>query len=485
MIHRHKVMVIYNTNPALSALSEQVADYYISARRLDPAHKYGVDMGGSVANSPWNEEQCYTDFISPLADYIEANNIECVLFSAHTPVNQTIAGYSPAEIRSLYALAGYAPWCKLLGHIPRIDSFKFNHNSASGSPAGTSPVSCTISQASPAVVTYTSGFINVFDPVVFSTDGTLPAPLVANRQYAAVNVNLGNKTFQVADAIGGTPINTTSAGSGNHTVKVDAGGGQLDVLLASETYGSSRNKKYTPNLYDWHGNPYWRPFGKIGHVFASGYSESYDRIKRIIDDAVYLESVGRPLAPIHFHQYDRTLPDITGLQVERARLETEAKGHPVRHSTADSTYSASWPIQPPANSYGSWINGELSANPQFCGGIVSPRIANEPLGSPWIDSFVPDRGSFLIDPTSSPGSPTLDFLFAGGCCGHGTTGEPFADNQPNTHTMMRLLLSGMTYVEAHLLSTPTGCYKEYVMGDPLLAPFSKQSRKAFAHQVWQ
>lgn len=79
---------------------------------------------------------------------------------------------------------------------------------------------CTISNASPGVVTYTGAdnFAND-DPVTFSTTGALPSPLVAGTTYYVINVSTGANTFQVAETAGGSAINTTDAGSGAHTVE--------------------------------------------------------------------------------------------------------------------------------------------------------------------------------------------------------------------------------------------------------------------------
>lgn len=77
----------------------------------------------------------------------------------------------------------------------------------------------TISNASPGVVTYatTDAFAND-DPVTFTTTGALPNPLVAGTTYYVRNVNTGANTFEVSLTSGGASINTTTAGSGVHTV---------------------------------------------------------------------------------------------------------------------------------------------------------------------------------------------------------------------------------------------------------------------------
>jgi hypothetical protein len=73
---------------------------------------------------------------------------------------------------------------------------------------------CTISNASPAVVTLNSHGLSNDDPVVFRTTGGLPTGLTAGIVYYVVNK--ATNTFQVAATVGGAAINTSSAGSGTH-----------------------------------------------------------------------------------------------------------------------------------------------------------------------------------------------------------------------------------------------------------------------------
>jgi hypothetical protein len=79
------------------------------------------------------------------------------------------------------------------------------------------PATVTISNASPGVVTLTSHGFAANDPVVFSTTGSLPTGLTAGTKYYVKTV-LTADTFTVAATAGGTAINTSSAGSGTHSV---------------------------------------------------------------------------------------------------------------------------------------------------------------------------------------------------------------------------------------------------------------------------
>jgi hypothetical protein len=77
---------------------------------------------------------------------------------------------------------------------------------------------CTISNATPAVVTLTAHGLAVDDRVFFSVSdgGALPTGLTAGVTYYVVAVPTAD-TLQVSDKKGGAPLGTTSAGSGTFT----------------------------------------------------------------------------------------------------------------------------------------------------------------------------------------------------------------------------------------------------------------------------
>lgn len=76
---------------------------------------------------------------------------------------------------------------------------------------------CTISNASPGVVTRAAhGLVNG-DAIYFTTTGALPTGLAANTRYFVVSS--ATNTFSVSATRGGAAINTSSAGSGVHTLR--------------------------------------------------------------------------------------------------------------------------------------------------------------------------------------------------------------------------------------------------------------------------
>jgi microcystin-dependent protein len=77
---------------------------------------------------------------------------------------------------------------------------------------------CTISIASPGVVTKASHGLNIGDAIYFSTTGTLPTGLSPNTIYYIISAGFGANSFQVSATRGGAAINTTNTHSGVHTL---------------------------------------------------------------------------------------------------------------------------------------------------------------------------------------------------------------------------------------------------------------------------
>ena len=76
----------------------------------------------------------------------------------------------------------------------------------------------TISNASPAVITLTAHGLAIGDAIYFTTTGGLPTGLTINTLYYIITAGFGVNSFQVSATRGGTAINTSSAGSGTHTM---------------------------------------------------------------------------------------------------------------------------------------------------------------------------------------------------------------------------------------------------------------------------
>jgi hypothetical protein len=102
----------------------------------------------------------------------------------------------------------------------------------SGSKTATVAGTCTISNASPGVITFTNTAA-VNDMVVFTTTGALPTGLTAGTTYFIISAGLSGSQFEVSATKGGSAINTSSAGSGTHTATIEH---VLDEPTTSATY---------------------------------------------------------------------------------------------------------------------------------------------------------------------------------------------------------------------------------------------------------
>ena len=113
------------------------------------------------------------------------------------------------------------------------------------------PTSVVISLASPAVVTLTSSTDTPLPDgtaLMFETTGALPAPLIPYTVYYVKY--LTDTTFNVSSTFGGTAIDTTTGGSGIHTlsrraVPVDSLAGASDVPLKQYAIIVSDSSRFT------------------------------------------------------------------------------------------------------------------------------------------------------------------------------------------------------------------------------------------------
>lgn len=76
----------------------------------------------------------------------------------------------------------------------------------------------TISKASPAVVSYVSHPFSAGDAVVFTTTDTLPDGVTAGTVYYVISAGLGTDSFRISETLNGSAVDTTSDGSGTHSV---------------------------------------------------------------------------------------------------------------------------------------------------------------------------------------------------------------------------------------------------------------------------
>lgn len=75
---------------------------------------------------------------------------------------------------------------------------------------------CTITTASPAVLTKKSHGLTAGDRVCFQTSGALPTGLSTDTWYYVISTGLTTDDFEVSATKGGSGVNTTVAGTGEY-----------------------------------------------------------------------------------------------------------------------------------------------------------------------------------------------------------------------------------------------------------------------------
>jgi len=114
----------------------------------------------------------------------------------------------------------------------------------------------TISNATPAVVTWAAHGLAAGDKVLFTTTGTLPAPLAPNTAYYVSATGLVAGSFQISLTAGGASIATTTAGSGVHTGWLCYLPGDLVSSAGTNYYCTTFNaNNVPPNATYWYAEP--------------------------------------------------------------------------------------------------------------------------------------------------------------------------------------------------------------------------------------
>lgn len=94
-----------------------------------------------------------------------------------------------------------------------------------------------ISVATPGVVSWPSNGFSANQPIVFSTTGTLPTPLVVGQVYFVSATGLAPGAFSVSATVGGPAIDITAAGTGIHTATAPPLG-MTDMFFGLATPGA-------------------------------------------------------------------------------------------------------------------------------------------------------------------------------------------------------------------------------------------------------
>lgn len=76
---------------------------------------------------------------------------------------------------------------------------------------------CTMTIASPCVVTDVAHGMSANDPIVFRTTGALPTGVTAGTTYYIISTGLATDTFRFSTTVGGAAVNTSGSQSGTHS----------------------------------------------------------------------------------------------------------------------------------------------------------------------------------------------------------------------------------------------------------------------------
>lgn len=79
-------------------------------------------------------------------------------------------------------------------------------------------VSC-VAEADDDTITAVAHGLSAGDTVIFETDGTIPTGITADTQYYVISSGLTADVFKVSATLGGSAINITADGTGNHFIK--------------------------------------------------------------------------------------------------------------------------------------------------------------------------------------------------------------------------------------------------------------------------
>lgn len=103
---------------------------------------------------------------------------------------------------------------EIITSVPEIGN---NTATSAGVIYSDNAATVTITNASPAVITWTAHGLVAGQAVVFMTTGTLPTGITSGTTYYVISAGLSTNAFEISATVGGAAINTSSAGSGTHT----------------------------------------------------------------------------------------------------------------------------------------------------------------------------------------------------------------------------------------------------------------------------
>lgn len=155
-------------------------------------------------------------------------------------------------------------------------------------PYKTASAVCTISLASPAVVTLVSHGFTTNDVVRFETTGTLPGGLSTSRMYFVESV-ASVDTFSIKDSIDGDPLETFGTQAGVHSVGLVVGTAG-DTAIAIVPVGPGDEARILNTKLVWIGEEYT----VVGYQNEAAISEPYALLtlnRALVNGVVFYNSL--------------------------------------------------------------------------------------------------------------------------------------------------------------------------------------------------
>lgn len=182
--------------------------------------------------------QITTTNTPPIFQATSGSNVITIIDSniSNPTVNNFVFLGTPVSVGG-QVLQGLYPIVAVLS----ADSYQID--AAVNSTLSSTTSTVTFTAGSPGVVNWTAHGLVANAPVYFTTSGTLPAALTANKTYYVSATGLATNSFEVSAVPGGTPINFATAGTGTQSAFANYG----TVPVFTATSGSAVVNVYEPN----------------------------------------------------------------------------------------------------------------------------------------------------------------------------------------------------------------------------------------------
>ena len=157
------------------------------------------------------------------------------------------------SLKAMMVAAAGAPWVAMLVDLQGYYRMSTTNVTGTGSRTLINSNTFTASSSSGLLLTYTNDF-NTLTKVRFTTTTTLPTGLSLATDYWLVRVSAttARVATSLANAIAGTVIAFTDAGTGTHTLRIEtrSGGVGNQAMFVSQTAPATGGPNLTASAYD-------------------------------------------------------------------------------------------------------------------------------------------------------------------------------------------------------------------------------------------